>query len=255
MQKKIGSRLGIICLLLVTLLTGSVMLNFSLFNYSRLYYFQLNDLRLDPLNLEFFPMDEPQTETLNSETTHVVFFGDSRAANWPSPSLDGFKFTNRGIGSQTSVQVLQRYSAHVQPLYPDILVIQVCINDLKTIPLFPEKKSDIIMDCKNNIQQIIGLAREQGAMVIITTVFPVGEYPIQRRIFWSEDIPLAIKDVNIFIKSLADDKVVVFDTFAILADENGRLRDMYQIDELHLNSAGYDAINQEFVSLLKTIRE
>lgn len=255
MKKKISNRLRIICILLVVLLTGSVMLNFSLFNYSRLYYFQLNDLRLDPLNLEFFPMDVQQTGTLNPETTHVVFFGDSRAANWSSPSLNGFEFTNRGIGSQTSTQVLQRYSTHVQPLYPEILVIQVCINDLKTIPLFPDKKSDIITNCKNNIQQIIHLAREQGATIVITTVFPIGEFPIQRKIFWSEDIPLAINDVNIFIKSLADDKVVVFDAFAILADENGKLRDVYHIDELHLNSAGYDAINQEFVSLLKTFKK
>lgn len=252
MQKKIGR---IICFLLVALLTGSVMLNFFLFDYSRLYYFQLNSLRLDPLNLEFFPTDAQQTETLKPEATKVVFFGDSRAASWPPPSLNEFEFINRGIGSQTSNQVLQRYNAHVQPLSPEILVVQVCINDLKTIPLFPDKKTAITANCKRNIQQIVHLARDQGITVIVTTVFPVGKFPIQRKIFWSEDIPLAIDDVNQFIKSLGDDNVIVFDTFAILADESGRLRDTYRIDELHLNSAGYEAINREFTRLLKTIKK
>jgi len=65
----------------------------------------------------------------------VVFFGDSRAYDWPAPSgLEGLEFVNRGIGNQTTAQVLGRFEAHIAPLHPQVVVLQVGINDLKLIP-------------------------------------------------------------------------------------------------------------------------
>jgi lysophospholipase L1-like esterase len=46
----------------------------------------------------------------------------------------GFSFVNRGINTQTSAQVLGRFDKHVVPLHPNIVIVQVGINDLKTIP-------------------------------------------------------------------------------------------------------------------------
>ncbi len=250
---KIGKFIVASFVVLFSLLIVSVFLNFYLFNFSRQYYLQLNGSRLDPLGLNYFADDTQQLEERGAEAISVVFFGDSRAAEWPNPTIDGFDFINRGIGAQTSVQVLQRYDAHIQPLLPDILVVQVCINDLKTIPLFPELKRSIIVSCKDNIQQITERASEQGATVILSTVFPIGQFPIERKLFWSEDIPLAVNEVNSFIKSLEGDQVVVFDAFALLADESGQLQEEFNRDELHLNLAGYDKINQEFVELVKSL--
>lgn len=251
------SRKHIVALFLALLLflAVSVILNFYLFNFSRQYYLQLNSLRLDPLGLDYFPRETFQFENSSSDTEIVVFFGDSRAAEWPVPSINGFEFANRGIGAQTSTQVIQRYDAHVKPLNPDLIVVQVCINDLKTIPLFPERQTAIIIQCKENIQQIVQRARMQGTTVILCTIFPVGEFPIERRLFWSEDILQAVNEVNSFIKSLEGEQVIIFDSFSILADEKDRLADEYSRDELHLNPAGYEVINQEFVELLKSLGE
>ncbi|MCC6324113.1 MAG: hypothetical protein DCC43_10285 [Candidatus Brocadia sp.] len=104
------------------------------------------------------------------------FFGDSRAYQWPAPAgLDQFEFINRGIGAQTSAQAVQRFDKHVAPLHPDILLIQTCINDLQAIPSLVDLQSWIISNCKDNIRWIVQKARIQGAIVVLTTIFPQGE--------------------------------------------------------------------------------
>jgi lysophospholipase L1-like esterase len=240
-------------LFLLGLLIASVGLNFYLFSFARRYYLQLNGLRLNPIGLDAFSNEE-QIEGL-TRNVEVVFFGDSRAASWVAPEIDGFEFLNRGISSQSSVQVRLRYDDHVRPLPVDVLIVQVCINDLKTIGLFPEHKKKIIENCQNSIREITELAREQGAVVILTTVFPVGQVPLERRLFWSDDIPAAVVEVNRFIDSLGGEGVIIFDAYSILADERGELRASYRFDELHLNSAGYEALNRELVDLLMSLED
>ncbi len=243
----------IVTMLIISLglLTVSIALNFYLFDYARLYYFQLNGLRLDPLGLDSFS-DTSQIELQPSEAL-VVFYGDSRAANWNMRGIEGFKFLNRGISSQTSVQIIERYDEHIRPLSLDILVVQVCINDLKTIALFPDLKEHIIANCQENIQQIVALATEQGATVILSTVFPVGQVPLERQPFWSDEIPAAIVEVNSFINSLASERVIIFDAYSLLVDENGELQEVFSFDELHLNSVGYETLNSDLVQLLQSL--
>jgi len=229
---------------LLAVLAISLALNGFLFNRGRQYYLELNETRLDPLGLNYYPTANPRRQT-------VIFFGDSRAANWPSPDLEPFEFVNRGVGSQTSAQVVQRFDYHVRPLQPQVVVVQVGINDLKTLPLFPERKALIVANCRKNIQEIVERSVDLGATVILTTVFPVGEVPIERRLFWSEDVALAIEEVNGYIDSLAGENVVIFDAFSILADDSGRVRPEYGKDLLHLNAAGYEALNGELLSVLR----
>jgi len=136
------------------------------------------------------------------------------------------------------------------PLHPDIVLIQMCINDLKTIPLFPHLKSWIITNCKNNIEWSVEETRNQGGIVILTTIFPLGKLPIERSLFWSDDVGEAIEEVNEYIYSLEGDGVIVFDTGKVLAGEDGLVREEYSWDFLHLNEVGYEALNGELVTIL-----
>jgi lysophospholipase L1-like esterase len=184
-----------------------------------------------------------------------VFFGDSRAASWPAPSgLDLFEFINRGIGAQTSAQVVLRFDEHVAPLQPQLIVVQVGINDLKTVPLFPESVSTIVENCKTNIGRIVTLSSDLGANVILTTIFPVGFVPFERRLLWSDDIPLALNEVNTYIRSLAREDVIILDTYSLLANSEGVMRSEFAIDTLHLNTAGYDVLNQQLVTVLTSLQ-
>jgi lysophospholipase L1-like esterase len=235
----------------VGLLGSSIFINFLFYNRVNKYYLELNQTRLDPLGLSHYPVNSPAVTKQNR--SRVVFFGDSRAASWISPQIDRYEFINRGIPSQTSVQTIDRFSAHVSSLKPDIVIIQVGVNDLKTIALFPERKQEIITNCKTNIQRIIQASRKLGAVVMVTTIFPAGEVPLERKPFWSDEIGLAIKQLNTYIATLADDKTIVFDTYALLADRRGLMLPQYQSDELHINQQGYKILNQELARQLAKI--
>ncbi len=141
-------------------------------------------------------------------------------------------------------------SAHVLPLKPAVVLVQAGTNDLKTIPLFPEQKAVIIANCKKNIEEIVTLALSNGSRVILTTIFPLGELPLERRLVWSSDVASAIDDVNEFIVSLKSDRVSIFDSAKVLTGHEGRIDPRFSEDFLHLNAAGYEALNRELLPVL-----
>jgi lysophospholipase L1-like esterase len=230
----------------------SIALNIVLYSQLRRYYTLLYAVELDPLGLSYYRDVQGQPHL---EGTHsVVFFGDSRAAQWTEPVLAGFVFTNRGIGNQTTAQVLNRFDEHILPLQPDVIILQVGINDLKTIPLFPGRKAEIISNCKENIRQIVEKSLDENAVVVLTTIFPIGEIPLQRRLVWSDDIDHARVDVNEYIKGLAASNVVIFDAATLLTGPSGKIEPAYSYDTLHLTPAGYDVLNLELKQLLETLQ-
>ncbi len=231
----------------------SIFLNVFLYSQLRKYYTLLYAVELDPLGLSVFQNTEQINSDANAQT--VVFYGDSRAAQWTNPNIEGFTFINRGIGNQTTIQILHRFETHIAPLQPDIIILQAGVNDLKTIPLFSGRKQEIISNCKEHIQQIINKSLQLNSVVIVSTIFPTGNVPLQRRLVWSDDIPRAILEVNGYIRSLSTHKVIVFDVAKLLSDENGKMKQEYGYDELHLNQAGYDVLNVELAKLLESIKK
>lgn len=122
--------------LAVSITLGAI---FYFYLQMRLYYRDLNQTRLDPLGLSLYPT------SLTSKPLEglplILFYGDSRAELWPVPvEVDEYQFINRSISGQTSAQISLRFDSHVRPLAPEILLLHVGINDLKTIGLFPTKK-------------------------------------------------------------------------------------------------------------------
>ncbi|MGC1308977.1 MAG: GDSL-type esterase/lipase family protein [Phormidesmis sp.] len=173
------------------------------------------------------------------------------------PELAGYEFVNRGIGSQTSIQVIERFEAHVVPLHPDVVLVQVGINDIKTIGLFPDRATEILDNARANITQLVDQAEQTGATVVLSSILPAGAITLARRPFWSDEIDTAVVEMNAYLKLLAEenekDQVVWFDGYAVVADEQGHMKATYRKDELHLNEYGYEALNQEFVARLNAI--
>jgi len=60
--------------------------------------------------------------------------------------------------------------------------------------------------------------------------------------------------VNAYLESLASPDVIVFDSYVVLADENGVTQGDYAQDTLHLASEGYAALNAELVVVLETLK-
>jgi lysophospholipase L1-like esterase len=247
------SKLNLI-LILVVLLALSLVANIIILRSAWLYYKDANAARLNPLGLSYYPTDEIQTVEKEPGQKVVVFYGDSRAAQWRFPNgagiESGFVFIDRGVDNQTASQVAGRFEAHIRPLQPDIIILQMCINDLKTIPLFPDSRDIIVQNCKNEITAIAAKSQEIGAALIITTIFPFGQLPPERRLLWSDDVHQSLEDINTYIQSLAAENILILDTFPILADEQGIVKEEYRFDFLHINGPAYEALNKQLADLL-----
>ena len=239
-------------LVTLTVLCASMITNVALYKELLKYYKLLYAAELDPLGLSYFQSDN---NLQGNNKPIVIFFGDSRAAQWIAPQTDDFIFVNRGIGNQTSAQVLLRFEEHVKALHPDVVIVQVCINDLKTIPLFPERKDEIIGTCEANIKSILQKSLELNSTVILTTVFPTsGSVPLTRQLVWSDDVYDGITEVNDFILNYHDDGVIIFDSAKILSNPEGNTKSEYVYDLLHLNASGYYALNMELIQILEGLR-
>ena len=247
----VDSRLLWLTGILLMLLLISVIANVHFIKHSRHFFREFNRVRLDPLAME--QIDTSADESLVAASEHrVLFFGDSRAAAWPSPEApEGFTFINRGVNGHTAVQANLRYSMHVDTLQPDIVIVQVGVNDLRPIPALAANKAQIIANCQENIRQIVDQAKQSGATVILTTIFPLQEPPWENRLYWSDDVLDAVETVNTFIHSLQSERVIILDTFQLLANEQGLLAEVYAEDYMHINESGYQSINQALVQTLQ----
>lgn len=236
----------------VLALAASLVANWILYSTSQAYYRELNQVRLDPLSLAAF---EPRRPTeISDDARVVVLFGDSRVAQWvPEPKASGLYVINRGIGAQTSAQVLARFDAHVRALKPEIVVVQACVNDLKTVPLFFDQKDLIVARCKDNLGEIVARSNQLNARVVLVTIFPFGHLPFERRLVWSDDVEAARRAINDWMKSQAKDGVEVLDADLVLADVDGNAITDYQVDFLHVNARAYRALNAALEPLLAPV--
>jgi lysophospholipase L1-like esterase len=228
--------------------------NVTLFRMGRSFYCEMNAVRLDPLGLTSYAREEVPAPAPNQR--RVVFFGDSRALMWSTPAaLPAYQFVNRGVGRQTTAQILNRFDHDVPPLHPDVVVLEMGVNDLKAIPVLPERRDEIVAAAKHNIREVVAKTRALGARVVLFTVFPLGSVPLTRELFWSDEVARSIAELNAFVDTLACDGATVLHADEVLADESGRVRSPFSLDMLHLTPLGYAALNEhELAPLLETKR-
>ncbi len=233
----------------------SLLANGWLARLARRYYLHAHEVRLDPLGLRGAGISLTPGAPPPEGVTRVVFFGDSRARQWPAPEgLAGFEFIQRGIDGQTSAQVLERYRHHVAPLRPDVVVIQAGVNDFLLLNLYPSRQAALTAECVENLRALVDQATAGGATVILTTVFPTGPAPLPEQYLWLPPMREALAAVNAELAGWAASNVLVLDTAAILA-EGGEVRADYAFDALHLSEAGYAALNTVLVEVLRGLGE
>lgn len=212
------------------------------------YFKRAEAIRLDPAGLKTYAGEQAAPP---KDSPILVFFGDSRALMWNAPEgQTRYRIVNRGIGYQTTAQILLRLDADVAELRPAVVVLEGGINDLKAIPEFPQRRAEIVADCEANLARIVAGCRRAGAEVVVVTIFEIGHVPLWRRPFWSKDVHEAVGEVNAYLRTLVGARVVLFDANPVLTDGRDEVEPPYQLDYLHLSAAGYDVMNRKLVPLL-----
>jgi len=167
----------------------------------------------------------------------VVFMGNSITEGWINmhPEFFAGKFyINRGIGGQTTPQMLVRFRPDVIKLKPRVVVILAGTNDIagNTGPSTLEMIED-------NIISMAQLAKANDIKVILCSVLPVYDYP------WKPGLEPAEKIItlNKMIKTYAEKSGMVYlDFFSAMVDERKGLKAEYTKDGVHPNEAGYNVM-------------
>jgi lysophospholipase L1-like esterase len=218
----------------------------------RRFYLREQEVRLDPLGLHEHAAERASASARRTKPL-LAMFGDSRIAMWAPPSaLVAWDVVNLGVGNQTTEQALLRFDVDVAPFHPTAVLFEVGVNDLKDLEQLPDRRDAIVRSCTENIAELVAKARALGAEVVLATVFDLGDAAIWRKPFWSPGpVAAAIDEVNVFIRSLARDGVVVFETATVLDDPSHKIRAEYHADHLHLVPAGYAALNEKLTSIVR----
>jgi lysophospholipase L1-like esterase len=166
----------------------------------------------------------------------VVFFGDSITDIWKlDESFPGKPYVNRGIGGQTTSQMLVRFRQDVIDLRPKAVVILAGTNDIagNTGPIANE-------DIEANLSGFAELARAHKIQVIFSSILPVNNYTPKSQDFFAQRPMDRIRALNRWLKDYcAANDVVYLDYFPAMTDEKGLLKRDLAEDGLHPNQAGF----------------
>jgi len=203
-------------------------LEFNVFDYARLGRFAAANAALQP----------PR-----AGEARAVFFGDSITDNWSKPGYGGFfpgkPYVNRGIGGQTTAQMVLRFRRDVIALQPKAVVILAGTNDIagNAGPATIERVED-------NLATMADLAKAHRVKVVLATVLPVSDdkkSPQGQPLVRTEGRPPATIDaLNRWMAGYARaNGHVVLDYFSAMADAKGLLKGELNDDGLHPNAKGY----------------
>ena len=188
----------------------------------------------DWANLNRYREENQQIGLPKAGENRVVFMGNSITAGWINMRPEFFAskpYVDRGIGGQTTPQMLIRFKQDVIDLKPKAVVLLAGINDIaqNTGPTTLEA----IMD---NISGMALLAKAKGIKVILCSVLPAYDFP------WRPGLQPAGKVIalNRMIKSFAEKNSLYYlDYFPALVDSRNGMKKEYSKDEIHPTVEGY----------------
>jgi lysophospholipase L1-like esterase len=174
----------------------------------------------------------------------IVFFGNSITESWVTMRPAFFEnhphFIGRGIGGQTTPQMLIRFRADVVNLKPVKVVILAGINDIA------ENTGPIpIEETAGNIFSMAELAKANGIETVICSVLPAYHFP------WRPGIEPAPKvlALNALLKSYAEANGLRYvDYYSTMVDHQGGLQTELTYDGVHPNEAGYAVMEEIFLT-------
>lgn len=173
------------------------------------------------------------------DENRVVFMGNSITEMWGGANPEFFtdnNYVNRGIGGQTTPQMLLRFRQDVIDLQPKVVVILAGTNDIagNTGPM-------TLGQIRDNILGMVELANANNIKPIVCSVLPAYDYP------WRPGLNPNIKipKLNALLKELAKEKGAIYlDYFTAMADDRNGLPTELTTDEVHVTKEGYNIMEK-----------
>ena len=202
-----------------------------------------NDIRIattqaensDWANLGYYEKRNRELGLPDENEKRIVFMGDSITEEWGNlypEFFSGNYYINRGIGGQTTPQMLIRFKPDAIDLNPHAIIILAGTNDIagNTGPSTVRMITD-------NIFSMAELAIAYEIKVVLSSILPVYQYP------WVDDVldpPSAIDSINSKIKEYVENKGLVYlDYYSSMVDDRKGLKLDFTGDGVHPNEAGY----------------
>jgi lysophospholipase L1-like esterase len=188
-----------------------------------------NTSRYDKANLEL----KLHTKANN----RVVFMGNSITEGWIQMRPDFFDnrdYINRGIGGQTTPQMLLRFRQDVVDLNPKVVVILAGTNDIAGNSGYISLEAII-----STIKSMAEIANANDIKVIISSILPAIDYP------WKPGLDPASKiiTINKALKVFSEENNFIYlDYYSAMVDDKGGLKvPEYTTanDLVHPNKDGY----------------
>jgi acyl-CoA thioesterase I len=170
------------------------------------------------------------------DENRVVFFGDSITDSWKlDDSFPGKPYINRGIGGQTTSQMLVRFRQDVIDLQPKAVVILAGTNDIagNTGPISNQ-------DIEANLASMDELARVHGVRMIVSSILPVNNYTPESQDFFAQRPAERILALNSWLMDYCvKNHLTYLDYFSAMVDSKGLLKRDLANDGLHPNQTGF----------------
>ena len=201
----------------------------------------------DWANLGYYEKRNRELGFPDENEKRIVFMGDSITEEWGNlypEFFSGNYYINRGIGGQTTPQMLIRFKPDAIDLNPHAIIILAGTNDIagNTGPSTVKMITD-------NIFSMAELAIAYEIKVVLSSILPVYQYP------WVDDVldpPSSIGSINSKIKEYVENKGLVYlDYYSSMVDDRKGLKLDFTGDGVHPNEAGYrvmSAIAGEIIS-------
>jgi lysophospholipase L1-like esterase len=196
--------------------------------------------------IEKYAIENQQLLKLPNNGNRIVFIGDSITEFWQQYDSAFFtqnKYINRGISSQTTSQIKERFQNDVIDLKPKYVIILAGINDIA------ENNGPIsIEEIMNNIVSMVEKALKNNIEVVLCSILPASDF------YWNPKIkPIEkIKQLNVLIEAYClIEKIKFVDYYTPMVDENFGLDKKFTDDGVHPNLNGYLKMKTILESYLK----
>lgn len=178
-----------------------------------------------------------------------VLLGDSMMAYFP---IKAFKLDddmyNLGIPGDTTTGVLNRIDQVIK-LNPEIIIINIGLNDFVLTKLSHQASLDNILDIRHQLLE--GCPKTE---VFVTSLTPINQKDFQDQIYLLNRDPKDAMKLNEMLSKVIDEKHFL-NIYDHLIDQEGKLKLEYTRDGIHLNQKGYQVYYESFKKLIDDLNE